>query len=100
MKFIQSVILLFAMITSSVLFAEPVNINTADANSLSAVIKGVGEKRADAIVQYRSAHGDFATVDDLVNVKGIGPATVEKNRANLTTGEKVPGASDMAAEVQ
>lgn len=67
-------------------FSATVNINTADAATLDAAMKGVGPKSAAAIVAYRAKHGPFKSVDDLVNVKGIGPKAVEKNRANLSAG--------------
>ena len=98
MKMIQSMILLLAMVTSSMLFAEPVNINTAEASVMAAEIKGVGTKRAQAIVEYRELHGDFASVDALANVKGIGPATIEKNRDKLTIGETSNSQSRAVAE--
>ena len=66
--------------------AEPVDINTADAATLAGAIKGVGEKKAATIVAYRETHGPFARVEDLSNVKGIGPGTIEKNRQNLEVG--------------
>lgn len=61
-----------------------VNINTADAQTLAAQLKGVGEARALEIVRYREAYGPFATVDELVEVKGIGQSTVDRNRAVIT----------------
>lgn len=64
--------------------AEAVDINSADADSLAAAITGIGPARAQAIVAFRKANGPFASVDDLVLVKGIGAATVDKNRANLS----------------
>ena len=63
--------------------AGPININTANIESLAKNIKGVGVKKAQAIVQYRKTHGPFKRVDDLVKVKGIGPKLLEKNRADL-----------------
>lgn len=66
-----------------VLAAEPVNINAADAQTL-ATLKGIGEKRAEAIIEYRSKHGPFVSIEDLVKVKGIGAKTLEKNRDNMT----------------
>ncbi len=65
---------------SSVLQAGPVNINTADAATLAKELKGVGLKRAEAIVEYRQKHGPFKSADELALVKGIGPAAVAKNR--------------------
>jgi len=66
--------------------AEPVNINTADAATLAAAIKGVGQARAEAIVAYRTKHGPFATVDDLALVSGVGARLVQSNREQLTVG--------------
>ncbi|MEJ2141812.1 MAG: helix-hairpin-helix domain-containing protein [Gammaproteobacteria bacterium] len=63
--------------------AEPVNINTADIKSLAENIKGIGAKKAQAIVDYRKTHGPFKRVDDIVKVKGIGNKLLEKNRADL-----------------
>lgn len=60
-----------------------VNINQASAAELADLLSGVGEKKAQAIVDYRSENGDFSNTDDLVNVKGIGPALVEKNRSRI-----------------
>jgi competence protein ComEA len=64
-----------------------IDINTADATALAAAINGVGEKRAQAIVDYRDAHGQFQSVDDLMRVKGIGPVLLEKNRENLVASQ-------------
>jgi competence protein ComEA len=66
-----------------VLAAEPVNINTADAQTLE-TLAGIGEKRAEAIIEYRSKHGPFVSVEDLLKVKGIGVKTLDKNRDNMT----------------
>ena len=66
--------------------AGPVDINTADAATLASAIKGVGEKKAATIVAYRETHGPFTRIEDLSNVKGIGPDTIEKNRQNLEVG--------------
>ncbi len=78
--------LLLALFSFSA-FSTTVNINTADAATLDAAMQGVGSKSAAAIVAYRTKHGPFKSVDDLVKVKGIGPKAVEKNRAKLTAGE-------------
>ena len=85
MKFLRKclVLLLFAIASPIAAFADPVNINTADAETISAELKGVGMSKAQAIVAYRTNHGPFKTYDDLTLVKGIGARTVEINRANI-----------------
>jgi len=60
-----------------------VNINKADLQTL-AQLNGVGEKKAQAIIAYRESSGGFKTVDDLLNVKGIGEKILSKNRALLS----------------
>ena len=70
-------------------FAEPVNIITADATTLARELKGVGETRAQAIVEHRTQHGPFRSIDELSLVKGIGPKVIEQNRANLRV-ERAP----------
>lgn len=68
-------------------YADPVNINTADKETLMNV-KGIGEKRAEAIIVYREQNGPFKSVDDLASVQGIGQSIIDKNRDNLTAGKK------------
>ncbi|MEM7401008.1 MAG: helix-hairpin-helix domain-containing protein [Pseudomonadota bacterium] len=77
--FFISLLLLF----SSVIFAEAVNINEADVEELSESLVGVGPKKAKAIIEYREANGPFYSPEELVNVKGIGPKTLEKNIQNI-----------------
>lgn len=60
-----------------------VNINTASAEELSRELVGVGPSKADAIVRYREANGSFGSVEELLEVKGIGQATLDKNRDKL-----------------
>lgn len=62
---------------------EPVNINTASVHHLQR-INGIGETKAMAIVEYREAHGEFKSVDELVNVSGFGEKTLETMRDKLT----------------
>jgi competence protein ComEA len=64
--------------------AAHVNINTADAQTLAANLKGVGETRATEIVRYRETYGPFASADELMEVKGIGKSTLEMNRDVIT----------------
>jgi competence protein ComEA len=60
-----------------------VNVNTADAAALE-TLPGIGEVLAGAIIQYRTEHGPFRSVDELEDVSGIGPATLEKLRPLVT----------------
>jgi len=66
---------------------EPLNINTANAETLAEAIKGVGMKRAEAIVAYRQQHGPFKKVDALIQVRGIGQNIVDGSRDRLTVAE-------------
>jgi competence protein ComEA len=61
-----------------------VSINTASAEDLSEMLTGIGPSKAAAIVAHREQHGAFKTVEDLINVKGIGEATLEKNRDRIS----------------
>ena len=83
MNLIQSLLfaLLFAIATPAV-SAESVNINTASVEQLTA-LDGIGEVKARAIVEHRDANGRFRSVDQLEDVKGVGPKTVEKNRDRI-----------------
>lgn len=60
-----------------------VNINNASLEEL-AQLKRVGPKYAERIIEYRDNHGAFKQVEDLTNVPGIGPKTVEVNKDILT----------------
>lgn len=62
-----------------------VNINTADSEALQ-TLPGIGPATADKIIAYREEHGPFNAIDDIVNVKGIGEATLEKLRPLITVG--------------
>lgn len=62
---------------------SPVHLNTADADALAAGLKGVGKAKAEAIVKWREAHGRFSRIEQLDEVKGIGPGIIEKNRDRI-----------------
>ena len=72
--------LLIVMVGPIVATAGPVNVNTADAETISAELKGVGITKALAIVEFRKANGPFKDPEELALVKGIGERTVELNR--------------------
>lgn len=74
-------VVLFAL--AGLAIAGPVNVNTADAETISAELKGVGLSKAMAIVEYREKHGPFQSVEDLTLVSGIGERTLERNRADI-----------------
>lgn len=63
----------------------PVNINTASVEQLM-TLNGIGDVKAKAIVNYRNENGSFSSVDELLNVSGIGEKTLEKIRAYITVG--------------
>lgn len=85
---------LASMLLAAVCWAgAPVNINTADATELAAALDGVGLSKAEAIVAYRKANGPFRHADELVNVKGIGLATIDRNRENIRLDQSKKAAS-------
>ncbi|MGL5290756.1 MAG: ComEA family DNA-binding protein [Vibrionaceae bacterium] len=63
--------------------AVKININTADAAEIDQKLIGVGEKKAQAIIEYRKQHGKFGSIDALDQVKGFGPELIEKNRDRI-----------------
>ena len=65
--------------------AIKVNINKADAQTLATSCKGIGKKRAEAIVKYREMHGNFRSVDELAQVAGIGKQFVKRHQTQLQT---------------
>lgn len=85
MKTYKSVLFgLFLLAQAALVSAQPVNINTADANTLASAIKGIGLVKAEAIIEYREKNGPFKSVDDLAGVKGIGYQTVDRIRESIT----------------
>jgi competence protein ComEA len=64
-------------------WAGPVDINTADAATIAKELQGIGLSRAQAIVAYREKNGAFRSVEDLRKIKGIGAKVLERNRANI-----------------
>lgn len=89
-KLILAVAICFAL--SGVALAV-VNINTATKEELTS-LKGVGEKRAQEIIDYRKKNGNFKSVDELEKVPGIGPGLMKQIRSEVT----VTGKTAIAAE--
>lgn len=79
--------------------ADRIDINRADAQALEQGLTMVGPSRAEAIVAYRRKHGPFHRVEDLAQVKGIGPTIVERNRQRMTTGDRVLPADPVPGSV-
>jgi len=77
--------LFLALSLSGMALAEtgPVDLNTASAEQLAEALVGVGPAKAAAIVAYREANGEFEHIDELVNVRGIGLSTVDRNRDRI-----------------
>jgi len=96
-KLIMLFLLGLTSFTMSV-FAAPVNINTADAKTIADALNGIGLKKAEAIVQYRTEKGPFKAIEELANVPGIGEKTIEKNKADLLLGDSAAVPSKVVAE--
>jgi len=84
MKLLHTLFLTTILLFSSAAFAGKININSASAEQIASTMTGIGESKAKAIVDYRSSHGKFKSVQDLENVDGIGGKTVEKNKDKIT----------------
>ncbi len=69
---------------------EPLDINSATAEELEELM-GIGPVLAQAIVEYRAAHGPFSSVDELLEVSGIGEGKLDGIRADVTVGEGEEG---------
>lgn len=67
----------------AVAVGDKLNINTASASEIQKALTGIGAKKAEAIVQYREKHGNFTSAEQLLEVQGIGRATLDKNRDRL-----------------
>ena len=91
--------LLFALLLPfAALAGDTVDINSADAKTLSSALSGIGEKKANAIVEYRKKNGPFKSADDLTKVDGIGPKTLEKNRDKIVVSSGSSSTSDKSAK--
>ncbi len=75
-------IMVFLMFLFSLTFAA-VNVNKANSAQLQ-TLNGIGPSKAQEILRYRKAHGAFKTVDELVNVKGIGTKTLQGMKTQVS----------------
>lgn len=88
-KFIAALLFIFSTFAPTA-FAEALDINTATQEQFDQALVGIGKVKAEAIIHDREKNGPFKSIDDLVRVKGIGPATLEKNRAKITVSSAAP----------
>ena len=86
MKSLSRILPFAAVMFPLLTWAGPVNVNTADAETISTELKGIGMSKAQAIVEYRKKHGPFKNADELSLVKGIGERTVDMNRTDIRVG--------------
>ena len=84
MNYLHSLALACALFLTAPAFAEIVNINKADAAALAQNLNGIGEAKAQKIIEYREQHGGFQSIDERANVPGIGAKTVERNRDSIS----------------
>ena len=66
------------------------NLNTASKKELQS-LKGVGAKKAEAIIRYRQSHGPFTRIEEIMAVKGIGKKIFDKNKNTIKVDEKING---------
>ncbi len=83
----SAVMLSAAFLAPAVLLAGPVDVNSADAETLARELNGVGPALAEAIIQERERNGAFTSPEDLKRVKGVGDRIVELNRENILVGD-------------
>lgn len=80
--------LCLAALTPLAALAGTVNVNTADAATIAAELKGIGASRAEAIVAYREQNGAFRSASDLAAVSGVTLRIVEINRDSIVISDK------------
>jgi competence protein ComEA len=98
MKKLLLVLALWLAFAGAVMAA--VNINSATKEELT-TLKGIGEKKAQAIIDYRKKNGDFKSVDDLEKVEGIGPGTMKQIRSQISvTGKTSIDKSDKTTKAK
>lgn len=88
-------IALFAFFAFSGIATAAINLNTASKEELESV-KGIGPKKAEAILEYRKKNGPFKTVDDLNQVSGFGDKSVANMRTELTVEAAAPSPAKTA----
>ncbi len=82
----KSPLFIVAFLQAAAALAGPVDINSADAKTLSKELKGIGPARAEAIIKYRTQHGPFKSPDELALIKNIPQKVIDANRTDIRTG--------------
>ncbi|MDH4234182.1 MAG: helix-hairpin-helix domain-containing protein [Gallionella sp.] len=90
-------LVLIALFAFSGMALAAVNLNTASKEELQSV-NGIGPKKAEAIIAYRTRNGWFKNVDDLKKVKGFGDKSVEDMRPELTVDDTASAKADVKKE--
>lgn len=90
MNLFKTLFVVVSLLIGGAFAAEPVNVNTANAEELAQALDGVGLKKAEAIIEYREQNGPFQHSDELVSVKGIGLKTVDRNRDSIRFSDQAP----------
>lgn len=88
-----SISLLISALLLSLAHSAPININSADVDTIMENLTNIGPVKATAIVEYREQNGPFKRVEDLLAVKGIGEKTLEANRDNIMIDEMISDVS-------
>ena len=98
-SYLITLFLIIAAFSQNSFAGEVININKADTSAFQ-LLKGIGEKKSKMIVLYRKKHGQFKTINDLTAVKGIGPKTIQKNKAMLSTTKGIKTAPKIKAKLK
>lgn len=83
---VKRIFLFFSLSLPLLVFA--LNLNTASKKELQS-LKGVGAKKAEAIIRYRQRHGPFTRIEEVMAVKGIGKKIFDKNKNTMKVDEKI-----------
>ncbi len=81
-------------------FAEMVNLNKADASAFQYYLNGIGEKKANQIINYRQQHKEFTSIAEIMEVKGIGKGIFTKINADLSLTEGEVSAPTKKAKIK
>ncbi|WML90429.1 ComEA family DNA-binding protein [Thiothrix lacustris] len=96
-KIIAITSLLASLFVSPLVMAEAININTADVAALDS-LEGIGAKKAEAIIAYRTQHGEFKALEELKEVPGIGDKMFDKIKENIALTDGTTQSAEPVAE--